>query len=200
MGDSCKVPVTTIANFSKTWFHFLFYFLVCLFVCYSLVWAGWSFGSYSSPTLLEYCVGSLTSHKELMNMDDIWEMGPTVSSPYPRRLESLTICGCNYKGSTLSSSSLSVGPAEVELTTSRMASPVLNIFFLRRNDWTNWLARNRLIGVFVLWQIVFTVEHTRTKQDLEILTMKYEMVYGGGNWFSVEMRYPLIFSAVFRKL
>ena len=57
----------------------------------------------SSPTLLEYCVGSLTSHRELMNMEDICETGPTVYSPYPRRLESLIICGCNYKGSNFSS-------------------------------------------------------------------------------------------------
>ena len=31
------------------------------------------------------------------------ETGPMVYSPYPRRLQSLTICWCNYKGSTFSS-------------------------------------------------------------------------------------------------
>ena len=29
-----------------------------------------------------------------------FETGPPAYSPYPRRLESLTICLCNYKGST----------------------------------------------------------------------------------------------------
>ena len=57
----------------------------------------------SSPSLLEYCVGSLTSRRELVNRKDICETGSMVYSPYPRRLESLTICGCNYKGSTFSS-------------------------------------------------------------------------------------------------
>ena len=35
-----------------------------------------------------------------MNMKGISETGPTVYSTYPRKLDSLTICGCNYKGSS----------------------------------------------------------------------------------------------------
>ena len=38
-----------------------------------------------------------------MNMEVICEKGPPAYRPYPRSLESLTICGCNYKGSTFSS-------------------------------------------------------------------------------------------------
>ena len=31
-----------------------------------------------------------------MNIEGICETGPMVYSPYPRRLGSRTICGCNY--------------------------------------------------------------------------------------------------------
>ena len=54
------------------------------------------------PTLCDKCVGSFTSHMIVWTVKGC-ETGPTVYSPYPRRLESLTICGCNYKGSTFSS-------------------------------------------------------------------------------------------------
>ena len=54
------------------------------------------------PTLYEECVGSLTSHR-FITCARACETGPTVYRPYPRRLESLTVCGCYYKGSTLSS-------------------------------------------------------------------------------------------------
>ena len=52
----------------------------------------------TSPTLYEQYKGSLTSHRIYMCKG--CEKGPTVFCPYPRRLESLTVCRCIYKGST----------------------------------------------------------------------------------------------------
>ena len=46
-------------------------------------------------------VGSFTSHKN--KSVKVLRTGPTVFRPYPRRLESLTICRCHCKGSTFSS-------------------------------------------------------------------------------------------------
>ena len=53
------------------------------------------------PYACEQCVGSLTSNKVIMNKG--CETGPTIYRPYPRRLDSLTICRYHYKGSTFSS-------------------------------------------------------------------------------------------------
>ena len=95
-----------------------------LFVCYSFVWVGlslvamvdllyppthtllkdshntWNFiWPFSSWIVCRF----FNVHRELMNMEDICETGPTVHSPYLRRLESLTISRCHCKGGTLSS-------------------------------------------------------------------------------------------------
>ena len=66
------------------------------------------------PTLYEECVGSLTSQK-FITCAGACETGPTVYHPYPRRLESQTICRCYYKQHFLLSylKTLSFGPAGV---------------------------------------------------------------------------------------
>ena len=78
----------------------------------------------TSPTLFDQWCGFLYVPQE-PDKCKCCETGPTVFRPYPRRLESLTICRCHCKGSIFSSvilETLSVGPAGVlEPLTSRSA-------------------------------------------------------------------------------
>ena len=48
------------------------------------------------PTLYKECVIFLTSHR-FITCARACETWPTVYRPYPRRLESLTVCRCYYK-------------------------------------------------------------------------------------------------------
>ena len=101
---------------SKTYFYFYFYYITSQSL-YSItrrirISRLTTTPGSTTPTLYEQCVGSLTSHS--INIGKDCETGPTVFRPYPRRLESLTICRCHYKGSTFFSvivKTLSVGPA-----------------------------------------------------------------------------------------
>ena len=77
----------------------------------------------TSPTLFEQWCGFFYVPQE-PDKCKCCETGPTVFRPYPRRLESLTVCRCHYKGSTFFSvmlKTLRVGRPGFAPVTSRSA-------------------------------------------------------------------------------
>ena len=93
----------------------------------------------SSPTLSDKCVASITSPANHVT-PKMQETRPTVYSPYPRRLQCLTICRYNYKGNTFPSVILRPWVL-VRPSTSRTAD-------WRSINWANQAADSMNIALF----------------------------------------------------
>ena len=133
----------------------------------------------SRPTLFELCVWVLKRPSLKFKHRSYCATGPTVYSPYspyPWRLESLTICWCNYKGCTFSlvifrpwvlvrPKSNSRPPArqpDAQPTEPPMSSPLPSFLFklptIIRKSSTR-LFRSRIFANFIYHSIVSNYDH-----------------------------------------
>ena len=60
----------------------------------------WSVPDHNTGNFMPYSLRIVCGFFNVPQLFKGCETGPPAYSPYPRRLESLTICWCNYKGST----------------------------------------------------------------------------------------------------
>ena len=92
------------------------------------VWRLTSTSGSTSPTLFEQWWGFFYVPQE-PDKCKCCETGLTVFRPYPRRLESLTICRCHYKGSTsflIYLKTVRVGPAGVRTRDLPLSRPAFS--------------------------------------------------------------------------
>ena len=112
------------------------------------------------PTLLEQCCGFFYVPQE-PDKCKCCETGPTVFCPYLWRLESLTICRCHYKGSTLSSvfkdpecwSGWSLNPWPPAQQTGTLPTDLTK----QLSDWLALFGDNGLINSFLGWKKCYSL-------------------------------------------
>ena len=138
------------------------------------------------------------------------ETGPTVKySPYPRRLESLTICWCNYKGSTFYSvifKTQSVGLAGVKLTTSRITARYSTNWAtikICQNYLATWIYQSKGLMCQLLWTMGASSHLIRPSFQSRFSLIRNSYLLSGTNEFCLQTGWsgrPVLGSCKFQSL